>query len=713
MKQVLRKGFKHIVVEEVPDPPLPSHHVLVRPCYSLISSGTETASIHPDVLKSVANNPSQLKMVLNVARQEGPLATFDEVRARFDAYAVLGYSGAGYVGAKNPSVTDLEIGDRVAYGGEGTGHAESVVTGRNLVARIPPDVEFPQASFATLGAIAMNAVRTAQIGLGDSVAVIGLGLVGQLIAQLARIQGASVSGIDLRKDRIDLAKSLGLHHGFSDPSAARDIDCVIIAAAAKSDGPCRTALSICRDRGRIVVVGAVQMNFPWDQMYIKEIQLYMARAYGPGSYDPAYERKGHDYPISYVRWTENRNMEEFLRLLSLRLVDVQPLISRIYPLDEAPAAYQTIMDASSGSLAMVLRYPQADQTIEAPVEPERKLLNPAVQPVSAAGSIQAAIVGAAGIVKWAHLPAIAKFPGAQVRAIYSSSGARAKTYAERYRAAYSTTDYDQVLSDKDVNLVVIVSRNQYHAPQALAALKAGKHVFLEKPMALTLEECRELYVASRASGTQFTIGFNRRFAPFYVAQKKRLQRRSGPAVINVRVNSPGISGAFWMADPAIGGAILGEACHFVDLLYWLLDSEPISVSAVSLPKRETEPIGQNNIAATFHFADGSIASMTYCTVGGKASSGERVECFAPGFGVTTENFRLLEVHNGITRRQTKFFADKGYRQQMTSFLTAVRGAGKHPVGVIDGIRSTVGCLAMLESARYGAPCPIDLSEFPA
>jgi hypothetical protein len=714
MKQVLRKGFKHIVVEDVPDPPLTPHHVLVRPCYSLISSGTETASIHPDILKSVAHNPSQLKMVLSVARQQGPLATVDEVRARFESYAVLGYSGSGYVAAKHPTITDLEIGDRVVYGGEGTGHAETVVTGRNLVGRVPANVELPDASFATLGAIALNAVRTAGISIGDSVAVIGLGLVGQIIAQLARVHGASVSGFDLRQDRVELAKTLGIHHGFSDPSSIQDAilgvtdgrgaDCVIIAAAAKSDAPCLTALSVCRDRGKIVVVGAVQLSFPWDRMYLKEIQLFMARAYGPGSYDPDYEKKGRDYPIAYVRWTENRNMEEFLRLISLGLVNVKPLISQIFPLDQAPAAYSAIMDPASRSLAMVLSYPQATEPVQ-PVPPSaRKVANAPAQPTK----IQLAIVGAGGIVKWAHMPVIRKFPGASVRAVYSTSGARAKTYAERYHASYSTTDYAQILSDPDTNLVLVVSRNQYHAPQALAALRAGKHVFVEKPIALTLDECRELHSAAAQSGTRFTVGFNRRFAPFYVAQKQRLARRAGPAVINVRVNSPGISGAYWMADPAIGGAILGEACHFVDLLYWLLDSEPVSVYACSLPIRAGEPIGQNNLSASFRFADGSVASLTYCTVGNDVSSGERVECFAPGFGVTTDTFRSLDVHERLGKHSRSFFADKGYEPQMNSFLNSILKGSSHPVGIVDGIRATLGCLKMLESAKSGEVCSIDL-----
>jgi predicted dehydrogenase len=485
---------------------------------------------------------------------------------------------------------------------------------------------------------------------------------------------------------------------------------VIIAAASKSDAPCRAAVSMCRDRGRIVVVGAVEMSFPWDEMYIKEIQVLMSRAYGPGSYDADYERKGRDYPVSYVRWTENRNMEEFLRLLEARKVDVGPLISRVYPLAEAPAAYDEIMNGAGGSLAMVLRYPQAD--LPAPVTStlRQTVFTPNVTaPAPAPGGIRAAVVGVGGIFRWAHMPALEKIPDVSLRAVYSSSGARGKTCAERYNAVYCTTDYEQVLRDRDTNLVIVVSRNQYHASQTTAALRAGKHVFVEKPMALTIDECRDVVQAARESGKQLTVGFNRRFAPYYVAQRKRLMRRSGPAVINIRVNSPGISYPYWMADPAIGGAILGEACHFVDLFYWLLGSEPVRVFAHSLPPGSTEPVGQNNLCATFQFADGSIGTLNYSTMGSKTSQGERVECFAQGFGVTTENFKYLAIHEAASKVEKKLLPRKGYDAQMKSFIEAIREGRRPLVTVVDGVRATLGCLRMLDSARTGEPCDIDLA----
>lgn len=720
MKQVLRKGLKEIVVDEVPDPLVTPHHVLIRPVYSLISAGTETASIHQEsVLKEVSEHPSHLRMIWDVMKDKGPVRTLAEVRAKFSEYAVLGYAGAGVVADLHETVTDLEIGERVSYGGEGTGHGETILTGRNLVAKVPAAVPFEHACFATLGSIALNAVRIADISLGDVVAVIGLGLVGQLIAQLVRLQGGVVIATDLKPERVELARQLGAAHALlGDATIAavesltggRGADCVIVAAAAKSAGPCQQALKICRDRGRLVIVGAVELNFPWNEMYLKEIQLFMSRAYGPGSYDPAYEKQGRDYPVSYVRWTENRNMEEFLRLVATGQVELQPLITQQFALAEAATAYQTILDPATNSLAVLLHYPAAAAPSPAtPFAPRRKVTVAALPPArSARDELGVALVGAGNLARWEHLPNLKKLPNVTLRAVYSASGARGKSYARRFGAAYCCSDYEEALQDPEIDVVLIVSRNQQHCAQAVAALRAGKHVFLEKPMALTDEECRLLQRTVAETGKQLTVGFNRRFAPFYVEQKRQLARRPGPAVINCRVNSPGISGTYWMADPAIGGAILGEACHFVDLLYWLLDAEPVSVSAYSLPTGQDEPIGENNLAASFRFADGSIGNLTYCTVGSKTSGGERVEVFAQGAGATVEDFKRLSVNTNMRRKSSRLWAEKGYAAQLAQFLTAVRTGAAPEVTVLDGARATVVCLRMLESARTFKPCEIDL-----
>jgi predicted dehydrogenase/threonine dehydrogenase-like Zn-dependent dehydrogenase len=721
MKQLLRKGLNQIVVDEVPDPVVTAHHVIVRPHFSLISSGTETASIHRGgAVGAVAENPSYIGKILDVMKNEGPVRTTREVVAKLSEYAVLGYSGAGVVVDKHSSVPDLEIGDRVAYGGEGTGHAEAILVGRNLVAKVPENVPFEHACFTTLGSIALNAVRIANISLGEKVAVIGLGLVGQLTAQLAHLQGGYVIATDLRSDRVSLALRAGtdaaLVGGSEFPQQIKTltdgigVDCVIIAAAAKSDAPCRLAVEICRDRGRIVDVGAVELSFPWYETYLKEIQVYMARAYGPGSYDASYERQGRDYPLPYVRWTERRNMEEFLRLSSQGRLRIDDLITHRFPLEEAPKAYEVIMDSSHNSLAVLLKYPAAENGahVSLPQPAARVLVNPVESKTAEMG---VALVGAGNLARWVHLPNLKKTPGVRLRAIQSGSGSRAKSYAIRFGSEYCTSDYDEILSNPDVQVVVIVSRNQHHADQALAALRAGKHVFVEKPMALTESECRNIYEAVQESGKQLTVGFNRRYAPTYLRLKQQLKHRTAPAVLNCRINSPGISGSYWMADPAIGGAILGEACHFVDLMYWLLDSEPVEVFAASFPNGMKDPIGQNNLVASFSFADGSIGSLTYCTVGSRNSGGERVEAFAAGVGASAENFRESVVRSGMATKRSSWFAEKGYGEQMKAFFSALQKGQPADITVRDGVRATLGCLGMLQSAREHARCSLELDRF--
>lgn len=717
MKQVFRKGLKHIVVEEAPVPLVAPRHVLVNPVYSLISSGTEGASIHDEgILREVAHNPSQLGKVWEGFKVMGPAPTVAEVRAKFQEYATLGYAGAGVIVEKHPTVTEVMVGDRVAYGGEGTGHGETVLVSQNLIVKVPDKVPFQHACFTTLGSIAMNAIRIAELGVGDVVAVVGLGLVGQLIAQLARLQGARVIGVDLKRDRLELARMLGadevLDGNLPIAEQVRSLtnglgaDCVIIAAASKSAAPCTLALEICRDRGQIVVVGAVELSFPWHDMYLKEIKLLMSRAYGPGSYDSSYEQQGHDYPIAYVRWTEKRNMEEFLRLVAHQRIDLQSLITHEFALEEAPRAYQVVKDTDSRSLGVLLRYPTSDVATAAEKLPkERRVQLPNITPKS---DLKVALVGAGNLARWSHLPSLSRIPGVSLHAVCSISGARGNTYARRFGASYFCSDYQEILEDPAIDVVMVLSRNQHHYSQALTALMAGKHVFVEKPMALTEDECRDLYRAVIDTGKQLTVGFNRRFAPFYRELKQSLVRRTGPMVINCRVSSPGISGTYWMADPAIGGAILGEAVHFVDLMYWLLESEPINVSAYCLPTGKGDPIGENNLVANFRFADGSVGSLAYSTLGSKKAQGERVEVFANGVTSSVEDFKRLNVVSNISRRKSTLWAHKGYEAQLTSFFRSIARGESPEITVRDGARSTLVCVEMANSATTLAPRDIDL-----
>jgi len=346
---------------------------------------------------------------------------------------------------------------------------------------------------------------------------------------------------------------------------------------------------------------------------------------------------------------------------------------------------------------VLLRYPEPAALRNGDAPPKTRRVN--LKSRAAKSDLKVALVGAGNLARWAHLPSISKIPNVSLHAVCSASGARGNTYARRFGAAYFCTDYRQVLDDPQVDVVMVLSRNQHHFSQAREALMAGKHVFVEKPMALTEAECRELYNAVALSGNQLTVGFNRRFAPFYKELKQSLSGRSGPAVIDCRVSSPGISGSYWMADPSIGGAIIGEAVHFVDLMYWLLESEPINVSAYTLPTGKTDPVGENNLVATFRFADGSIATLNYSTLGSKKAPGERVEVFAKGVTSLVQDFKRFQSVSKFKHTKSTLWAHKGYEAQLESFFRSISRGESPDITVRDGARATVVCVEMLKAAQ--------------
>ena len=706
MKQVLRKGFSEVVVEEIPAPGIRHGCILVAPEHSLISSGTESADLHTDgIFREVLERPSQLKALVSVAASYGVVPTIREAVGKFKDRVVIGYSGAGVVIEKDPALDAFTVGDRVAYGGQGSGHGEIVCIPKNLAVRLPDGQSSRDGAFATLGAIAMNGTRAAEIQIGDSVAVIGLGLVGQLVAQLARVGGGRTIGIDLMKNRVDLAGKLGLQtalvaRGGNEAESVRalpggrGVDCAIVCAKSNSSAPLEQAVQMLRDRGRLVIVGAVPLNFPWGPMYAKEIRVTMARAYGPGSYDEDYEIRGIDYPMAYVRWTENRNMGEFLQLTAEGRVHVQPLVTHEFELDRAPDAYRQIIDEPNQTLAVLLRYENAGKAMRPDITRRTVVLPQSKQ----TGTLGVALIGASNIARWAHIPSIRGNAATYLRAVCASRGATAKGYADRFSAAIATTDIDQVLKDPEVNVVLITTRHSQHAGTIMKSLLAQKHVFVEKPMAVTEADCKEIIEAEAKSGQTLCVGFNRRYAPVYRRTRQLLKERPEPVLMTMSMNASWVNANSWIhSEEEGGGAIVGEAVHFFDMFCWLTEEEPISISASALEGQLPPSVTKNNMVVTVRLSRGSIGCLIYTTQGYKGGVQERLEVRAGGRTIVAEDLKRLTVQGKPLSGIHRITPDRGYRELFDDFIASLTTNRPSPVPAADGARATMLALKALES----------------
>ena len=722
MKQVLRKGFSEVVVEDIPAPLLRKGSLLVAPLYSLISSGTESADLHPEgIVREVLERPSQLRALATVAAAYGVGPMIREALGKFQDRVVIGYSGAGTIIEKDESISDLTKGDLVAYGGQGSGHGEILCIPRNLVARLPQGQSCRDGAFATLGAIAMNGTRAAQIQIGDSVAVIGLGLVGQLVAQLVRVGGGRAIGIDLLQSRVELARKLQVESGIiagngdeidsvKSMTGGIGVDCVVICAKSKSSVPVEQAVQMLRDRGRLVIVGAVPLNFPWGPMYAKEIQVTMARAYGPGSYDPVYELQGIDYPIAYVRWTENRNMGEFLRLVADGRVAVESLVTHEFPLDRAPDAYRQVMSAPNDTLAVLLRYDQGP--VYGVFNPESQTVRLAVEKSRLASCFGVALVGASNIARWAHIPSIRSNHASYIRAVCAGRGAAAKTFAARFDASVATTDIEQVLLDPEVKLVVVTTRHSEHASAVTRSLHAGKHVFVEKPMAATEEGCRQILEAERDSTGLVCVGFNRRYALVYRKTKELLKARPGPVILQMTMNAPWVINTAWIHKEEEGGGVLvGEGVHFFDLFCWLTDEEPVEISAMGLAGQSPEILARNNVVVTVKLSQGSVGCLTYSTQGHTDGVQERLEIRAGGRTIVAEDMKRLTVQGKLFAGVRRLTPDRGFRELYDDFVKAILTGNSSPVPASDGARATIIALKALQSAQTGHRIAITQGEY--
>jgi len=714
VKQVFNSGGE-IVVEEIPIPACGEGEVLIQNMFSVISAGTEGSSLKEGgkgiigLVSKAGNNPELVKKAIDMARREGLGRTLNIVRGQAERkLAALGYSSSGVVLEVGRNITDISVGDRVACAGAGyANHAEIVAVPRNLVCKIPEGVDFDEAAFTTLGAIAMQGIRRAQVQIGDKVVVVGLGLLGQIACQILKASGTFVIGIDPMNERVDLARELGADVCLvSGKDVVSEIlqrtdgigaDAVIIYAATASSEPVRQAMQMARKKGRVVVVGAVGMELERSPFYEKELDFVISCSYGPGRYDSTYEEKGIDYPIGYVRWTGNRNMQAFLDLVAQKKVNVKRLVDRVFPVEEASKAYRTLNDTEKRPIAVLFKYPTAPK-IELPRKVELKPLRKAV------GMINVAVIGAGGFAQAYHLPNLKRIPFYNIRAIVTRTGTSAKSAAEKYGAQYCSTDYKEVLNDKDVDMVLIATRHNLHAPLVVEAAKAGKHIFVEKPIALTYEQCKELYEAVSSSQVNLTIGFNRRLSPLAQKMKRLVEKRNNPMMINLRVNSAGMRKEHWINDPEEGGgAIVGEGCHFFDFISWLVDAEPRRIYAEKISSNDPSLIDANNIVCTLAYEDGSVASLVYSTIGNESFSKERIEAFMDSGVVVIDDFKELMV-SGLGGKGEKLSRiGKGQIELLQEYGRFLKGEskGEDLPSVLDGIKATVCSLKALDALKTG------------
>ena len=719
MRQVLLKEGKAIV-EEVPVPSAEPGRVLVRTAFSILSAGTERAALHAGETPSLferATDPAAIRKAVDLLRSEGPAAVVDRLRATREPRATApGYAASGWVQSAGPGVLDRAPGTAVACAGAGhASHAEWISVPRQLTVPVPEGVPLDEAAFATLGSIALQGVRRSGIQIGECAVVLGLGLVGGLTAQILRAAGARVLGFDLDPARAARCRALGLEaydFGARDPRqevprATQGLlaDAVVVCAAARGAEVANLAMRLCRRKGRVVIVGDVGLDLDRSLMYEKELDLLISTSYGPGRYDPIYEDKGIDYPAAYVRWTLNRNMGAFLDLVRQRRVAVRPLIDRVFPLAEAASAYDAIDVETAGGrpIGVLLRYATEDAPA-ASATPETA--GGAIRPAAAtaptgefetltgpAREIGVALCGAGSFVKAVQLPVLRKARGFRLRGVATASPLNARETARRFGMERASTDLREILDDTDVDLVLIGTRHHLHAAQTLQALRAGKHVLLEKPLCLEEAEIAPILAEARRVRRLLAVGFNRRYSPIARRAREVLGRLDGPALFLYRVNAGPLPPGHWLQDPAEGGGrIVGECCHFLDLILFLAGAtDVLGARAAALPSDGCGVVNGDSFAAILDLPGGSRAVLTYTGLGDQGLAKERLEIFRAGAALVLDDFTRLAVHGGPGGSIDLGRQDKGFAAQWEQIGKALLGEANEvitPAEIEAAMRAT-------------------------
>jgi len=710
MKQVIQ-NFKtgKLSVEDVPLPSLSKGMVLVENKFSLISSGTERGTVKvakASLIGKAKQRPDLVAQVMQNIKKEGLMATIDKVRTKLDSLKALGYSTAGIVVASMDTNNSFMPGDRVACAGQDyASHAEVVSIPQNLVVKIPENVSFEEASFTTLGAIAMQGVRQADPKLGETIAVIGLGLLGQLTCQLLKANGCKVLGIDIVDNLIRLAKDNGadasinrndpdLINTLSNFTNGRGFDSVIITAATTSNDPIELSAEITRAKGKVIAVGAVNLDVPRDpHFYRKELDLRLSCSYGPGRYDVNYEENGQDYPFAYVRWTEQRNMEAFLQLLSQKKLNIKSLITHNFDISEAEKAYQMVMgEVQEPHIGIILSYPENKNKFISKITLRK---NPVKQ-------FNVGFIGAGSFAQSYLIPNV-KNNDASLQTVVTSKGITAKNVAEKFSFSKASSNAEDILQDNSINTIFIATPHNSHSKFVLAALKSGKNVFVEKPLAMREDELEEIKEYFETGSGKLMTGFNRRFSPIATELKKYFSDDNEPLVMNYRINAGFIPKDHWTQNENIGGGrVIGEMCHFIDLMQFFSGSLPETVFAQCINNGNNKVKNDDNISILIKFRNGSVGTIIYTANGDKAMPKERLEIFGGNKIGVINDFKNGELYNGNKLKILKE-EGKGHKEEINAFFAALSKGVAMPIEFESMYYTTKTTFKILDSLSTGLP----------
>jgi predicted dehydrogenase/threonine dehydrogenase-like Zn-dependent dehydrogenase len=718
MKQI-SQNYKTgaIRLENTEVPAVRAGGVLVRTHYSLVSTGTEGMKVREGKLSYLGKakaRPDQVKKVFTTLRQQGFAATYQKVMNKLDKLTPLGYSLSGEVIAVGAGADEFHVGQRVACAGAGyANHAEVNFIPKNLVVAVPQPVSMKHAAFATVGAIALQGLRQAEMQLGETACVVGLGLLGQLLVQILRAAGVHVIGIDVLEERCESARYGGalvacrpddpmLASLVSRHTAGHGVDAVFITAGGADNGPIELAIELARDRARIIDIGKTKLDLPWNDGYMKELEFKFSRSYGPGRYDPMYEERGIDYPIGYVRWTERRNMAAFLDLVATGRVQLESLVPKVRSFAEAEQVYGEMAQGRPDGLATILEYTPEQQARETVSIVERARAPAAVQ-----GAMRLGVIGAGNYALTMLLPHLQANKDVHLHTVATASALSGTDALRKCGFRQATTNYREVLENPDIDAVVIATRHATHARMTAEALRAGKAVYVEKPLALNLDEVKLIRNAMVESGNdRLMVGFNRRFAPILGEIAARFRHDAGPLTIQYRIHAGQLEAGSWYRDREEGSRFIGEGGHFIDAISFISRSRPVSVYACALRPEKPTTDDVENLSIIVQLENGSIANLLYLTQGGARTPKEYLEVFGGGQTAQMHNFEHVMYYQADRSAKSRWRLNKGQKEALAAYVECVRSGSPMPISPAALFDTTLATLATSESMRTGVALPL-------